>query len=548
MGKGARTREATAELNRIKKEEEAKAKAKKKKNTIITSIVALALVVVIAGGVCVKAFYYNNGTYLRNKTAATSESLDISATTVAYFFQNAYNTYKSYYGDYFSAITGISDGDSLKDVSYDDAQSWFEYLMEQTETNLNEVIALWEAGHAAGFELTEAQQAIADKTVESTDMSNFSSIVSKEDVKKGVELSNYAGFYKQELIKDYSYDDDTINDYFDENYTDFTTVSYRSYTISYDESSDETEESSEDESSTEEVSSDESSEETSEESVSDESSTEETSSEESSEESTTEDDTITLKKAEAEVKAMALSSVSSEEEFLEMAEEIQRELNPSASDEDIQTAMDNTLSENISYSDSNEAITWAFDKDRQVGEGYVRDTGEDGSTSGSLVVYYMTKTATKDETKTVNVRHILFTADTYGSDDEAKAKAEEVKAEFESGDQTEDSFAALALEYTEDTGSAYTGGLYENVTSGQMVTNFNDWIFDDARQPGDIDIVQTDYGYHLIYFVSDSYPAWEASVIDTLSDNEYDETLDSLKETYAVTYDSDVIDSIPATA
>ena len=51
-----------------------------------------------------------------------------------------------------------------------------------------------------------------------------------------------------------------------------------------------------------------------------------------------------------------------------------------------------------------------------------------------------------------------------------------------------------------------------------------------------------------MYYVSDSYPQWEAEVIDTLSDNEYDEALESLKETYTVTYDDDIINSIPATA
>lgn len=299
----------------------------------------------------VKAFYYNNGTYLRSKTAAKSDSLELSATTVAYFFQNSYNTYKSYYGDYFSAITGISSGTSLKDTEYQDGQSWFDYLMEQTETSLNEVVALYEAGHAAGFELSEEQEAIVDKTVEATDMSNFTGIVSKEDVRKGVELSNYAGFYKQELMKDYSYSDDEINTYFDENYTDFTTVSYRTYTISYDESV------SEDESSSDETSS-EVSEDTSSES------SEETSSEETSDESSSsESETVTLKKAEAEMYAMELSNADSEDDFLKIAEEIERKVNPDASDSDVETAMGNTLSENVSYSESNDALVWAFDKE-----------------------------------------------------------------------------------------------------------------------------------------------------------------------------------------
>ena len=37
-----------------------------------------------------------------------------------------------------------------------------------------------------------------------------------------------------------------------------------------------------------------------------------------------------------------------------------------------------------------------------------------------------------------------------------------------------------------------------------MVTAFNDWCFDEARQPGDTGIVETNYGYHVMYFVSTS--------------------------------------------
>ena len=37
-----------------------------------------------------------------------------------------------------------------------------------------------------------------------------------------------------------------------------------------------------------------------------------------------------------------------------------------------------------------------------------------------------------------------------------------------------------------------------------MVTNFNDWCFDESRQAGDTGIVESDYGYHVMYYVGDS--------------------------------------------
>ena len=37
-----------------------------------------------------------------------------------------------------------------------------------------------------------------------------------------------------------------------------------------------------------------------------------------------------------------------------------------------------------------------------------------------------------------------------------------------------------------------------------MVPAFNDWCFDEARQPGDTGLVHTDYGCHVMYYVGDS--------------------------------------------
>ena len=81
----------------------------------------------------------------------------------------------------------------------------------------------------------------------------------------------------------------------------------------------------------------------------------------------------------------------------------------------------------------------------------------------------------------------------------AEAKAAEVLAEYLEGEMTEESFVELAKKYSED-GNAATGGLYENVYKDQMVTEFNDWCFDPARQVGDTGVVKTRFGYHVMYF------------------------------------------------
>ena len=124
-----------------------------------------------------------------------------------------------------------------------------------------------------------------------------------------------------------------------------------------------------------------------------------------------------------------------------------------------------------------------------------------------------------EEGKFVDVRHILIGLDggttgedgvvTYSEEDwaNAEAEAQEILDGWLAGDKTEDSFAALANEKSEDAGSNTNGGLYTQVYEGQMVQAFNDWCFDETRAYGDYGLVKTEYGYHIMFFVG-SEPMW----------------------------------------
>ncbi|MBR0355774.1 MAG: peptidylprolyl isomerase [Oscillospiraceae bacterium] len=151
---------------------------------------------------------------------------------------------------------------------------------------------------------------------------------------------------------------------------------------------------------------------------------------------------------------------------------------------------------------------WLKDEARQAGD-LEQFSDEDGNCT--LVLFLDHASAAYP---TVNVRHILIKAE-QGEDgtwsDEAlaaaQAEAERILAEFESGDKTEESFAALAGQYSEDPGSAENGGLYENVHKGQMVPEFEDFCFAEGRQVGDTGIVYGTNGgyagYHVMYYVGE---------------------------------------------
>ncbi|MBR2977814.1 MAG: peptidylprolyl isomerase, partial [Oscillospiraceae bacterium] len=82
--------------------------------------------------------------------------------------------------------------------------------------------------------------------------------------------------------------------------------------------------------------------------------------------------------------------------------------------------------------------------------------------------------------------------------------------------------------------NAENGGLYENVTKGQMVRSFNDWCFDAARKPGDTGIVETEYGYHVMYFVGEGENARYKMVTDEMKTNHQTAWVMKLTEGYEV--------------
>ena len=122
-------------------------------------------------------------------------------------------------------------------------------------------------------------------------------------------------------------------------------------------------------------------------------------------------------------------------------------------------------------------------------------------------------------TRWVDVRHILIQPEGCTFDDNnyvvadddqweaCRAEAQAVLDNWLANDGTEEGFAGLAKELTAD-GNGEQGGLYEKVSEGQMVATFNDWCFDEARQPGDSGLVKTEFGYHIMYFVESEF-VWE---------------------------------------
>jgi len=105
----------------------------------------------------------------------------------------------------------------------------------------------------------------------------------------------------------------------------------------------------------------------------------------------------------------------------------------------------------------------------------------------------------KERPDTVKVRHILIATQSQGQlireDTTAKKLADSIALAIKNGA----SFDSLCKKYTDDPGSK-DSGVYNNVSSGQMVAAFNDFIF--GHSVGEKGVVKTEFGYHYIEILS----------------------------------------------
>ena len=186
--------------------------------------------------------------------------------------------------------------------------------------------------------------------------------------------------------------------------------------------------------------------------------------------------------------------------------------------------------------------TWLFSDDTKVGsKKYYID-----ESAGYIYIVLKTSKASVEEDETYTVRHILVAPEsgsnsssstsekTEYTDEQwaaAKKKADSILAKFNKTDKSEYEFSKLAEQYSTDSASTSSGsndsfgGLYESVTLGQMVPDFEKWSIDDSRKYGDTGIVKSDYGYHIMFFINDC-PEYQSKIIAQIKSDRLSNMID----------------------
>ena len=471
-------------------EKQLTAQKEAKKNHLYTSlfVVVMAVILVIALVVGVKQTITNSGIREKNTTALTVGGHELNSVEMNYFFMDAVNNFYSNYGSY-ASMFGLDVTKPLNEQFVDEEAglTWADDFMTSAKDSAASTYAMVDAAAAAGFSLPEEDRAELESQLATLDLyatmygySNADAYL-KAMYGTGASRKTYESYCEKQMLasafysnyaESLTYEDADLRAAEAENFGAYSSYSYNSYYLATSRFL--------------------------------------TGGTTDSEGNTTySDEEKAASVAAAETAAKALTGKEITDAAALDAAIAALEINGGSGS--------STYNENTLYSSLNASFQdWMADSSRKAGDvAYFPSTSGD-TVSGYYVVMFQDSNDNNFAMK--NVRHILVApshdhaedethedGETYSAEElaAAKAAAEEILASWKAGEATEESFALLANEKSAD-GDGTTGGLYENIYPGQMVEAFENWCYDDARKTGDTDIVETEYGYHVMYFVGDS--------------------------------------------
>ncbi len=504
--------------------------------SVVKKVIAVIVIAAIALG-CVTGILNYCGVLQKAVQVGYVGNEKISYAEYLYYYSRAYNQlsynaqYYKYYGYDYGYDTSLAPQDQTKTTKDEDGNeiTWVEYLHDQAVKTAQMYLAFYQEAKEAGTELTEADLAEVDKQIEdlreeasTANQSSNSSSSDDENQRAGYSLNAYLRkaygngvterFLKKQLkmeslVKKFyndksdefekGYTEDEVKKVFDESPDSYQFVTLRLYQFKNESLKQNDGES---------------------------------------------DDDLKKRQSESDAKTKAnanemFDGVTDEKSFVTLATKYNT---TEDYDADSSTLIKAALKSQSQFNSSatylesmnSDLATWAFEGSTKAGDKKLIEDSDNGAYYVALMVN------PKHDVNTVTVRHILFlTQDSKTgkalSDDEiqkAKDKASETLAKWKAGEATEDSFATFATDLTEDTGSSSNGGLYENVVPGQMTGAFDKWIFDDSRKAGDTDIVESEYGYHIIYFVSKNGTYADSAIRSSLASEDLEKFSDEILE------------------
>ena len=468
-------REAGTDKKMLAQQEEAKKKAKSKVRWTLGTIGVFLLIAAI--------LFLNSGILYRTTTALTIGDTKYTPAEMNYYYGAAYHSMANQYGSY-ASLLGLNTETGLSGLKHqicpmlEDGGSWRDYFLETAGEDMVQIKALTDYAAQNGLALTPEEIADVDAGFDGID--DYAKSLGYADA-DALFSTNYGNGVTQAIARQSMLDNVLANNAY----------LHASDSFQYDSAALEEAyqglEGAQDvfEFALYHVLAE----------------LEEVPAEEEGAEPTSAPTEQTLAEARATVDAMAAGYQDGDEE--DLVERLNATIDHELSGE---TATVRTGASGSSLGEPYKE--WMMDASRKAGDITVTD---DGNGTGSYLVMFLSRN--DNHYPMAQVRHILIKAEasedgTYSDEAKAaaKARAEEILAQWQAGDKTEESFAALAEEYSEDAGSNTNGGLYDSVAMGQMVPEFDAFCFG-GHKSGDTAIVYGESGsyagYHVMYYVGE---------------------------------------------
>ena len=527
---------SASDKKKLRKEQEAAALTEKQleqkkadkqlKNYTLTFVIVMVLVVAIAVSSMGINWFNNSGIPARNTVAVTIGNTTMSNVDLNYFYMdyinnfytNVYDEYGSYASFYVLYGMGLDMTQPLSSQVYNEktGETWGDYFVDCAIDSAKASYAMYDAAMSSDFQLPEDFETQINASLASTKaLAGYYGFDSMESYLKamygnGATVETYEHYFRvnavaeayyTEMYNNLEYTEDDIAAYNDEHYNDFSRFSYSYFYVPVKEYLPETEE---------------------------------------GVEITAEQRADAAAQAKAAADGIALCNK------VDTLNLLIKDL-PFAEEDSKATSISDTTSSSVSsvYRD------WVVDTARVNGETSVFEYESTSDDDEILDGYYVVMFENREDYNHLMraARHMLVLFEggttengvtTYSDEEKAKAKAEAEKLYNEwlaGGELTNETFAAMvSSETSDDPGSYNNGGLYENIYQGQMREAFDAWVFDPARQPGDHGIVETDIGYHVMFFVEEQDNTYREYMIEyTLRNNDANEWYEDLLKTVTVT-------------
>lgn len=430
-----------------------------------------------------------------NKVIMYVSDYAITETEYNFYYSAIINSYYSMYESFFDSIgLDVTSDMSNQSCPIDGYESWKQYFMSMTSKAISEKKSLYLESIKQGFEYDVSDEwnnyyndikEIAGESrisVSKVYKTIYGPGATEEKVKLYFTEYNTANAYEKYVFDNIEISQEEINDYYENNPSQYDSITYMEYVVYANVNSD------------------------------------------------TSIDEMENQMVEAKEKAKEFfDKVYDEESFVELSREY------SGND------LYNPKKENVAYDDiPNILRDWLYECEQEKQTAYIKDE----SLCAYRIVYFISRQRNDDSTR--KIRHILISPETLPSDIEpteeslntAKQEAQSILDSYLSGDRTEESFAELTIN-SDDKGTYSSGGLIESMKKGRYGNQMDEWVYSSDRKEGEVALIRSDYGYHIVYYIGENEPTWILNIRELLKEQKINAIVNGLA--YDISYPEDSI-------